>query len=163
MKISSSAYLGVEMLVRLAARNADPPCTTETLARSIRRSLSYTEQLIAQLREAGLVKTKHGPGGGYYLTRPADRITVADVFRVFDEPRTLDGRAFAPQALTQSEIAELFGADLLWKALNSYILLFLEGISLADIAPDTDGALPDHVGHDERGAGMSDTNLVTVH
>jgi hypothetical protein len=26
---------------------------------------------------------------------------VADVFRVFDEPRTLDGRAFAPQALTQ--------------------------------------------------------------
>jgi len=58
-------------------------------------------QLIAQLREAGLVKTKHGPGSGYYLTRPADRITVADVFRVFDEPRTLDGRAFAPQALTQ--------------------------------------------------------------
>ena len=58
-------------------------------------------QLIAQLREAGLVKTKHGPGGGYYLTRPADRITVADVVRVFDEPRTLNGRAFAPQALTQ--------------------------------------------------------------
>ena len=69
-------------------------------------SASYTEQLIAQLREARLVKTKHGPGG-YYLTGPADRITVADVFRVFDEPRTLDGRAFAPQALTQSEIAEL--------------------------------------------------------
>jgi hypothetical protein len=68
---------------------------------------------------------------------------VADVFRVFDEPRTLDGRAFAPQALTQSEITELFGTDLLWKALNSYILLFLEGISFADIAPDTDGALPD--------------------
>lgn len=88
---------------------------------------------------------------------------MADVFRVFDEPRTLDGRAFAPQALTQSEIAELFGTDLLWKALDSYILLFPEGISLADIAPDTDGALPDHVGHDERGAGVSDTNLVTVH
>jgi Rrf2 family transcriptional regulator, iron-sulfur cluster assembly transcription factor len=100
VKISSSAYLGVELLVGLAARNADPPCTTETLPRSIRRSVSYTEQLIAQLREAGLVKTKHGPGGGCYLTRPADRITVADVFRVFDEPRTLDGRAFAPQALT---------------------------------------------------------------
>jgi putative SOS response-associated peptidase YedK len=59
--------------------------------------------------------------------------------------------------LTQSEIAELFGTDLLGKALDSYILLFPEGISLADIAPDTDGALPDHVGHDERGAGMSDS------
>ena len=46
---------------------------------------------------------------------------------------------------------------------GSYILLFLEGISLADIAPDPDRALPDHAGHDEKGAGMSDTNLVTVH
>ena len=65
--------------------------------------------------------------------------------------------------MTQSEIAELFGTDLLWKALNSYILLFLEALSLADIGPDTDGALPDHVGHEERGAGISDTKLVTVH
>jgi Rrf2 family protein len=125
--------------------------------------VSYTEQLIAQLREAGLVKTKHGPGGGYYLIRPADRITVADVFRVFDEPRTLDGRVFPPASLDAVGNCRGFGTDLLWKALSSYILLFLEGISLADIAPDTDRALPDHVGHEERGAGMSDTNLVTVH
>jgi hypothetical protein len=166
--------LGVELLVCLVARNADPPCTTElsltrrrrcspsSLARSIRRSVSYTEQLIAQLREAGLVKPKHGPGGGYYLTRPTDRITVADAFRVFDGPRTLDGRVFAPQALTQSEIAEVsvpisFGRRLTATSCCSWRR------SLADIAPDTDGALPNHVGHEERGAGISDTKLVTVH
>ena len=88
---------------------------------------------------------------------------MADVFGVFDEPRTLDGRVFAPASLDAVGNCRGFGTDLLWKALNSYIMLFLEGISLADIAPDTDRALPDHVGHEERGAGMSDTNLVTVH
>lgn len=72
---------------------------------------------------------------------------MADVFRVFDEPDTLDGRTFALQDLPESEIAELFGTDLIWAALKRHILLFLESISLADIAPATDGALPDHVGH----------------
>jgi Rrf2 family protein len=102
---------------------------------------------MAQLREAGLIKAKPGRGGGYYLNRPADRITVADVFRVFDETDTLDGRTFALQVLPESEIDELCSTDLLQEALKSHILLFLEGISLADIAPATDGALPDHVGH----------------
>ena len=41
---------------------------------------------MAHLREAGLVKVKHGRSGGYHLNQPPDRITVADVFRVFDEP-----------------------------------------------------------------------------
>jgi DNA-binding IscR family transcriptional regulator len=71
VKISYSAYLGVELLVRLAARNADPPCTTETLARSIRRSVSYTEQLIAQLARLASSKRNTGPGrwtGSPWLT-----------------------------------------------------------------------------------------------
>ena len=137
MKIRSSAYLAVESVVRLAACDADRPCTTESLARSICRTVSYTEQLMAQLREAGLVKAKPGRDGGYYLNRPADRITVADVFRVFDEPDTLDGRPFALQVLPESEIDELCGTDLLWPALKSHILLFLEGISVKSRAITT--------------------------
>lgn len=133
MKIGSSAYLAVESLVRLVACDADRACTTESLARSISRSVSYMEQLMVQLREAGLVKAKRGLRGGYYLNRPANRIRVADVFRVFDEAHTLDGRPFAPQSLTDSEIDALCGPDLLWVALNSYILLFL-GRSGVDIA-----------------------------
>ena len=43
MQISSSAYMGVETLVRLAVQNADKPCTTQGLAEWINRSVSYTE------------------------------------------------------------------------------------------------------------------------
>lgn len=85
MQISSSAYMGVETLVRLAVQNADKPCT-QGLAEWINRSVSYTESLMARLSNAGLVVSRHGPGGGYILARPAERITVAEVFQAFDDP-----------------------------------------------------------------------------
>jgi Rrf2 family transcriptional regulator, iron-sulfur cluster assembly transcription factor len=147
MKISSSAYFAVESLARLAACGPDRPCPTESLARSINRSVSFTVQLMAELRAAGLVKATRGPRRGYYLNKPAHRITVAEVFRAFGEPHTLEDRPFAPRDLSDSDIDELGGTHLLWEALNSYILLSLEGVSLADIAPATDEASSDRMGH----------------
>ena len=72
---------------------------------------------------------------------------MAEVFRAFGEPHTLDDRRFASRGLSDPEIEQLGGTDLLWQALNGSILLFLEGVSLADIAPAADGSSPDHVGH----------------
>ena len=139
MKISASAYLGVESLVRLAAHTADTPCTTQGLAEWINRSVSYTETLMARLRAAGLVRARHGPGGGYYLNRPANRITVAEVFRVFDEPHGLLDRPSNAVTLEPEVIQNLHGTDFLWELLESHILLFLNGVSLADITPGSDG------------------------
>ena len=53
MQISSSAYMSVEILVRLAAKRADTPCTTRGGSEWINRSVSYTETLMARLRAAG--------------------------------------------------------------------------------------------------------------
>ena len=147
MKISSSAYFAVESLVRLAACDAEQPCQVESLAHSLGCSVSFTEQLMADLCVAGLVKGTWRRRRGYYLNRPVHRITVAEVFRAFGEPHALDDRPFASWSLSAPEIDQLGGTDLLWQALNGSILLFLEGVSLADIAPAADGATSDHVGH----------------
>jgi Rrf2 family protein len=145
MMITSGAYFGVEALARLAAYDADRPCPTESPAGSINCSRSFTEQLMAQLRAAGLAKAAHGRRTSYY--RPAHRITVAEVIRAFGEPHNLDHRPLALRGLSDLEVNELGGTDLLWEALNSYILLFLEGVSRADIVPATDAPLPNHMGH----------------
>ena len=133
MQISSVVYMGVETLVRLAAQREDRPCTTLGLAEWINQSVSYTETLMARLCGAGLVKARHGSVGGYYLARPAQRITVADVFRVFDEPHDLPNRPIDAVAPEPVAIQNLDGTDLLWEAFKSHILLFLNEISLADI------------------------------
>jgi Rrf2 family iron-sulfur cluster assembly transcriptional regulator len=141
MQISSSNYMGVETLVRLAVQNANKPCTTQGLAEWINRSVSYTESLMAQLINAGLVVARHGPGGGYTLARPAHRITVAEVFRAFDEPRGLPARPLNAVTLEPETIQNIHGTDLLWELLKSHILLFLDQISLADIAQQSTGEL----------------------
>jgi len=143
MQISSSAYMGVETLVHLAVQNADKPCTTQGLAEWTNRSVSYTETLMTQLRNAGLVVSRHGPGGGYILARPAHRITVAEVFQAVDAPSDFANRPLNADTLEVADIHDLHGTDLLWEALKSYVLLFLNGVSLADLAPEATELISD--------------------
>ena len=66
MKISSSAYFAVESLVRLAVYDAARPCPVESLAHSVGCSVSFTEQLMAELCVAGLVKGTWRGCRGYF-------------------------------------------------------------------------------------------------
>ena len=147
MQISPSAYMGVEALVRLAAQDAGRPCTTRGLAEWINRSVSYTEGLMARLRDAGLVVARRGPGGGYLLARPADRITVAEILRAVEMPGQPSDRPSNAPTPGAVEIRNRHGTDVLWAALGSAVLLFLNRVSLADLAPET-AALANDSGHD---------------
>ena len=162
MRISSSAYMGVETLVRLAARGADGPCTTQGLAECINRSVSYTEGLMARLRKAGLVVARHGPGGGYILAKPPHRITVAEVFQAVDERLDLPGRPLNTATLDVPDIDDLHGTDLLWEALRGYVLLFLDGISVADLAPETAHLVSDD-GDEQAGLYPTDMRSMARH
>ncbi len=137
MQISNSAYTGVEVLVRLAAYETDRPCTAQALAEWINRSMTHTETLMSRLRAAGLVRARKGSGGGYHLNKPADMITVAEIFQAFDEPRVLSRRPLNAMTLEPETLENLHGTDLLWEVLKSHILLHLSGVSLADIAIET--------------------------
>ncbi len=137
MQISNSVYMGVEVLVRLAAYEPNRCCTAQALAEWIHRSQSYTETLLLHLRAAGLVRASRGHGGGYELSKPAERITVAEIFKAFDQPRVLIGPPLNAITLEPETIENLHGTDLLWETLKSHVLLLLSGVSLADIATGT--------------------------
>ena len=133
MQISNIAYMGVESMVRLAVFGETTPCTTQGMAAWLNRSESYTEILMARLHTAGLVKVNFGPRGGFYIARPAHRITVAEIFQALNEPSGLLKRPLNEITFEPEEYGSLHSADLLWEALKRNILLFLSGISLADI------------------------------
>jgi Rrf2 family protein len=137
MQISNSAYMGVEVLVRLAAYEPNRCCTAQALAEWINRSMSHTEILLSRLRAAGLVRASSGRGGGYQLSKPAERITVAEIFKALDEPRVLIGPPLNAITLEPETLENLHGTDLLWEGLKSHVLLLLSGVSLADIATET--------------------------
>ncbi|MFT8391126.1 MAG: Rrf2 family transcriptional regulator [Sporolactobacillus sp.] len=86
MKISTKGRYGLTIMMDLAKHKGNGPLSLKTIASDHNLSEHYLEQLIAPLRNAGLVSSIRGAYGGYVLTRLPVEITVADVIRVLEGP-----------------------------------------------------------------------------
>lgn len=94
-------------------------------------SAGYLEQVALKLKEAGLIIGKRGPGGGYRLARPAEKITVADVVVAVEGSMSLvpcldkAGACGAHQSCASRGV---------WGTLQEKISETLEGITVASLA-----------------------------
>jgi Rrf2 family protein len=82
VRVTARLIYGLDALVDLAA--AGTPVKGEALAARHEVSVGFLENILADLRRAGLVQSKRGGNGGYWLARPATDITAADVLQVLD-------------------------------------------------------------------------------
>jgi Rrf2 family iron-sulfur cluster assembly transcriptional regulator len=116
-------------MLDLAINGTQGPVTLADISENQGISLSYLEQLFAALRGKGLVRGVRGPGGGYYLGREADEISIADIICAVDEWvefTRCKGRQNCHEGqrcLTHS----------LWDDLSQQIFVFLTDISLHDL------------------------------
>jgi Rrf2 family transcriptional regulator, cysteine metabolism repressor len=86
MKISTRTEYGLRVLITLA-RAEDGRCLSLTeIARREKLPHAYLEQLVGDLRRAGLVTATRGQAGGYRLSRDASEIAMADAVRALDGP-----------------------------------------------------------------------------
>lgn len=129
MKLTTKGRYAVTAMLDLAIHQDQGAVTLHDVAAHQGISLSYLEQLFAHLRRRGLVLGTRGPGGGYRLAQPADRITVADVVAAVDEDvdvtrcRGREDCQDGEQCLTHE----------LWTHLSRQVYTFLDGITLAEI------------------------------
>jgi Rrf2 family iron-sulfur cluster assembly transcriptional regulator len=116
-------------MLDLALNSGKGPVTLADISGNQGISLSYLEQLFAALRGKQLVRGVRGPGGGYYLGKDADEISIADIICAVDEWvefTRCGGRENCKggkRCLTHT----------LWDQLSDEIFKFLSGISLADL------------------------------
>lgn len=125
MKISSRADYAAKAMLELSI-NPDRPVTLSYLSRLQDISISYLEQIFAQLRKHDLVKSVRGPGGGYVLNRPLGDITVGDIAKAIDNISSLH----------QSDQTDK--THKLWEQLSDMVYQHLDTISLADIHHTTE-------------------------
>src|SRR6267142_4324504 len=85
MRVSAKADYAVRAAVELAAAES-PPVKGEQISQAQEIPLKFLENILGELRHAGLVRSQRGTEGGYWLARPADEITVADVIRAVEGP-----------------------------------------------------------------------------
>ena len=87
MKISTRTEYGLRVLITLARLREDQPCLSLTaIAKRERLPHAYLEQLVGDLRRAGLVSATRGQSGGYRLARPAAEIAMTDAVRALEGP-----------------------------------------------------------------------------
>ena len=86
MRLTPKGRFAVTAMLDLALRGGKSPVTLAGISERQDISLSYLEQLFSRLRRHELVESVRGPGGGYYLARALDDVSVADIIRAVDEP-----------------------------------------------------------------------------
>ena len=85
MRVSAKADYAIRALVELAA-GADGPVKAERIAQAQEIPIKFLENILGELRNAGLVRSQRGADGGYWLARPAEEISLAQVIRAVDGP-----------------------------------------------------------------------------
>ncbi|MDQ1568154.1 MAG: hypothetical protein QOF96_3034, partial [Actinomycetota bacterium] len=76
----------VRAMVQLAAVSSDEPVKADTIARAQDIPLKFLLGILSDLKRAHLLRSQRGAEGGYWLARPAEEISLADVIRAIDGP-----------------------------------------------------------------------------
>jgi Rrf2 family protein len=139
MRISAKADYAVRAAIELVGAEESEPIKGEAIARAQDIPLKFLENILGDMRHAGLVASRRGQDGGYWLARPADAITVADVIRAVDGPlASIRGRR--PESTTYNGSAA--SLQRVWIALRTNLRQVVEQVTLADIAS---GKLPSRI------------------
>src|SRR5882724_10849935 len=118
-------------MAELAAAPPGVPVKAEALAASQEIPRNFLDNILGELRSAGLVRTVRGPEGGSMLGRPATEITVAEVLRVVEGPLAAV-RGVRPESLDYAGAATRLPE--VWIAVRANLRGVLEGVTLADLA-----------------------------
>lgn len=86
MKISTKGEYGIRAMIELARRYGEGYVQSATIAAVRDVPENYLYQLLITLRKAGLVRSRRGPQGGHMLSRPPDRISLAEVVLALEGP-----------------------------------------------------------------------------
>ena len=87
--LSKKAQYALQALVYLSNKKDDGPVLISEIAREKNISVKFLEHILLELKKDGILASKKGKGGGYYLIKEPDEITLVRVLRVMDGPIAL--------------------------------------------------------------------------
>ena len=146
MHVTAKADYAVRAVVELAGSSQRAPRKVDEVAQAQSIPVSFLENILTQLRSTGIVRSQRGPEGGYWLARPADEVTLADIIRAVEGP-LVGVRGERPDEVEY--VGSAASLREVWVAVRASLRKVLEHVTVADVAA---GTLPDDVldlTHDE--------------
>jgi len=123
-------------MVQLARHHGSGPVSLAGVAAEEDLPRAYLEQLVVNLREAGLVVSTRGAHGGYELARPPEDITMGEILRALEGP-------IAPMVCASDDPEHAITCDrsarctvnVLWVRVRDAVTGALDSMTLADLVP----------------------------
>ncbi len=137
VRISAKADYAVRAAVELASMEGS--VKGDAIAQAQEIPLKFLENILIEMRHAGLVRSQRGREGGYWLARPAEEITIADVVRAVEGPLA-HVRGEPPETVHYPGPAEAL--EQVWIAVRANLRAVVERVTVADVAS---GSLPDEI------------------
>jgi Rrf2 family protein len=136
VRISAKADYAVRAAVELATARDEKPVKAERIAAAQDIPLNFLENILGELRHAGIVRSHRGAEGGFRLAKPANAVSVADVIRAVEGPLA-SVRGGPPEDAAYGGAAA--SLPRVWIAVRANLRRVVEHVTLADVAS---GKLP---------------------
>ncbi len=140
MRVSAKADYAVRAAAELAAAPDGDPVKGEEIAQAQDIPLQFLEHILLELKHQGIVRARRGAKGGYWLARPADEVTIAEIVRAVEGP-IAHVQSAPPETIEYAGNAEHLQE--VWIAVRASLRSVLEEVTLADLVS---GSLPSVVG-----------------
>jgi Rrf2 family protein len=140
VRVSAKADYAVRAAAELAAAG-EGPVKGERLAEAQDIPLQFLEHILLEMKHAGIVRARRGAKGGYWLARPADDITIAEIVRAVEGP-IAHVQSSPPEAIEYRGNAKHL--QKVWIAVRASLRQVVEQVTLADLVS---GELPPVVEH----------------
>jgi Rrf2 family protein len=136
MHVTAKADYAVRAVVELASSSQGSPRKVDEVAQAQGIPVSFLENILTQLRSAGIVRSQRGPEGGYWLAKPAEEVNLAHIIRAVEGP-LVGVRGQRPEEIEYVGSAE--SLQQVWVALRANLRKVLEHVTVAEVAS---GKLP---------------------
>ena len=131
MHVTAKADYAVRAVVELAGSSQETPRKVDEVAQAQHIPVSFLENILTQLRSAGIVRSQRGPEGGYWLAHPPEEINIADVIRAVEGP-LVGVRGQRPEEIEYEGSAA--SLQQVWIAVRANLRNVLDHVSVADVA-----------------------------
>ncbi|MEY2461222.1 MAG: hypothetical protein QOG30_3052 [Acidimicrobiaceae bacterium] len=139
MRISAKADYAVRAAIELAGAERMSPLKGDRIAAAQDIPMKFLENILSELRRSGLVGSRRGAEGGYWLARPPAEITIADIIRAVEGPLA-NVQGVRPEELEfEGSAAPL---QRMWVCVRASLRGVLEHVTVADLVA---GKLPSKV------------------
>lgn len=136
MRLSKRGEYGLKAMIQLASEGPQPHrLPIKEIAEHEQIPIKFLEQILLTLKNAGLLGSRAGVGGGYYLARPPDEITLGQIVRTLDGPlapiRCVSKMAYEPCVCADPDTC---GLRLVMLDVRNAIADILDHTTLADVS-----------------------------